>query len=325
VFFSQTHATPFTAGLEAGVNSEASRLGYTVKVIETPDVDQTTEDGLVRQYVSSGAKPAAFLYWPANASASAGSVRMLSQVAPVIQIDNSVLPAEAPFVAAYAGQNSQQLGANVGTLLTSLRASVKQSGQTLHSAAGNLLVLNFPAGYQPGIDRTTGFKSATSADPFSLLHEEFGNYYATQLAYQGALQVLPKYKSSLDFISVPTTSAAIGVAQALSQNGLTAGKDVRIIAGNCDAGISAIRTGMVSGTSFLSPLAEGRLGVDVIAKYLATKKVASGDMKYPVSAAPPEVTATAPSKNNYIPLPTVTNADLDTVNLWGSKISDICS
>jgi hypothetical protein len=48
-------------------------------------------------------------------------------------------------------------------------------------------------------------------------------------------------------------------------------------------------------------------------------------MKYPVSAAPPEVTATAPSKNNYIPLPTVTNADLDTVNLWGSKISDICS
>jgi ABC-type sugar transport system substrate-binding protein len=326
VFFSQTHATPFTAGLEAAVNSEASRLGYTVKIIETPDVDQTTEDGLVRQYVSSGAKPAAFLYWPANASASAGSVRMLSQVAPVIQIDNSVQPAEEQYVVAYAGNNNVQVGANVGKLLTTLRQSVKQSGHTLHSAAGNLLILNFPAGYQPGIDRTTGFKSATSADPFNLLNEEFGNYYAPQLAYQGALQALPKYKSSVDFVVVPTTSAASGVAQALAQNGLTAGKEVRIVAGNCDAGNSVIRKGNVYGASILSPQAEGRLGVDVIAKYLATKEVAAGDTQYPVSATPPVVTATPPSKNNYIPLPTVTNAaDLDNVDIWGSKISDICN
>jgi ABC-type sugar transport system substrate-binding protein len=326
VFFSQTHATPFTTGLEAAVNAEASRLDYTVKIIETPDVDQTTEDGLVRQYVASGAKPAAFLYWPANASASAASARMLSQVAPVIQIDNSVQPAESPYVVAYAGNNNVQVGANAGKLLTSLRQSVLTSGKTLHSTAGNLLILNFPAGYQPGIDRTNGFKSATSAAPFNILNEEFGNYYAPQLAYQAALQALPKYKITVDFITVPTTSAASGLAQALTQTGHTPGKNVYIVAGNCDANNSVIRAGTVYGASILSPQAEGRLGVDVVARYLATKKVVAGDTQYPLSVTPPAVTATPPSMNNYIPLPTVTSAaDLDNIDIWGSKISDICS
>jgi ABC-type sugar transport system substrate-binding protein len=326
VMFSQTHATPFTAGVEAGVKEEAKRLNFTVKIIETQNLDQTAQDGLVRQFVASGAKPAAFLFWPSNAAASAGSVRLLSKVAPVIQIDNSVHSSEKPYVVAYAGGNAEKIGGDVGKLVTELRTSLLASGVKLRGGdKGNLLDLNFPAGYQPGIDRAAGLKEELAAAPFNVLGEEPGNFYATQLAYEDALRVLPKYKDDVDFVIVPTTSAGAGVAKALVQLGRTPGKDVWILAGNCDANPEPILTGDVAGASILAPEAEGRLSVDVAARYLATMKVTEGDQQYDVTATPPAVEVEAPRFNNYIPLAPISDpSDLKTIDVWGYGTS-ICS
>ena len=111
---------------------------------------------------------------------------------------------------------------------------MKADGAKLHDPRGNVLILNFPPGFQPGIDRTAGFRKATAEQPFNVLHEESGNYYAPQPAYQNATQLIPKYKDKLDFVVVTTTGAAVGVTKALAENGLTPGKDVHLVAVNCD-------------------------------------------------------------------------------------------
>jgi ribose transport system substrate-binding protein len=186
VLFSQTRAAPYLVVFDDTATAEARRLGYKLKIIETPDVNQTTQDGLARQFLASGDKPAAILWWPANAKASATSARLLSRVAPVFQTGGRVLPESRPYITAYVGPDEITIGANAGKLLMQLRAKVKAAGARLHDPRGNVLILNFPPGFQPGIDRTAGFRKATASQPFNVLHEEDGNYYAPQPAYQNA-------------------------------------------------------------------------------------------------------------------------------------------
>jgi ABC-type sugar transport system substrate-binding protein len=326
VLFSQTRAAPYLVNFDKTATAEARRLGYKMKIIETPDVDQTTQDGLVRQFIASGDKPAAILWWPSNSQASAVSARLLSRVAPVIQTGGSVTPGSQPYITAYAGPNENVIGAQGGKLLTALRDKVTAAGAKLHNPSGNLLILNFPPGFEPGIDRTAGFRAATASQPFNVLHEEDGNYYSPQLAYQNATQLIPKYKNELDFVLVTTTGAAVGVTQALAQNGLTPGKNVYMVTGNCDGTFANLANGQVYGTSLESPFAAGTLAVDTIAEYLATGHVRQGSYTYPDTAKPPTVTATAPYENNYMPEPMVVGkTQFDTTNVFGIDGPSLCA
>jgi ABC-type sugar transport system substrate-binding protein len=326
VLFGQTRATPFIANFDKAAEAEAERLGYKLRIIETPDVNQTTQDGLVRQFLASGDKPAAFIWWPANAQAAAASARLLSRVAPVFQTDVSVLPDSKPFITAYAGGNHVTIGENAGKLMMELREKVKADGAELHDPRGNLLILNFPPGYQPGIDRTTGFRKATASEPFNILHEESGNYYAPQPAYQNATQLIPKYKDKVDFVFVSTTGAAVGVTKALAENGLKPGKNVFMVAGNCSGTYENLLNGEIHGASLMSPFAAATVVIDTIAQHLATGEVQKGSQTYPETPEPPEVTATPPFENNYIPLPVIVGEDaFAESDVFGTSGEEICT
>jgi ABC-type sugar transport system substrate-binding protein len=325
VLFGQTSATPYIGFFNTAAKAEAKRLGYKLRIIETPDVDQTTQDGLVRQFLASGDKPAAIVWWPANSKASVNSVRLLSRVAPVFQTNVNVLPPSRPYVTAYTGSNDVKVGENAGEMMMQLRDKVKAAGVKLHDPRGNVVILNFPAGYQGGIDRSAGFRKATAAQPFNIIHEEWSNYYAPQPAYQNATQLIPKYKDKVDFVFVMTTGAATGAMKALRENGLTPGKNVFVVAGNCAGGDSELRKGEVYGATLQSPLAEGRLAMGTIASYLATGKVRPGSQSYPATPTPPAVKATPPFQNNYMPLPKVTSkAEFDAANVFGASGKEIC-
>jgi ribose transport system substrate-binding protein len=325
VLFSQTRAAPYLIHFDATATAEARRLGYKLKIIETPDVDQTTQDGLVRQFLASGDKPAAILWWPSNSRASAVSARLLSHVAPVVQTGGSVLPESQPYITAYAGPNETLIGEQAGKLLMQLRDKVKAAGAKLHDPRGNLLILNFPPGFQPGIDRTAGFREATASQPFNVLHEEDAGYYSPQLAYQNATQLIPKYKNNLDFVLVTTTGAAVGVTKALAENGLTPGKNVHLVTGNCDGTYANLTNGQIYGTSLESPFAAGTLAIDTIDEYLATGHVRNGTYTYPATAKPPAVTATPPSQNNYMPEPMVVGgAQFAKTNVFGINGPGVC-
>jgi ribose transport system substrate-binding protein len=325
VLFSQTRAAPYLVVFDNTVTAEARRLGYKVRIIELPDVNQTTQDGLVRQFLASGDKPAAILWWPANAKASAASARLLSRVAPVFQTGGRVLPESRPFITAYAGPDEITIGAKAGKLLMQLRAKVKAAGAKLHDPRGNVLILNFPPGFQPGIDRTAGFRKATASQPFNVLHEESGNYYAPQPAYQNATQLIPKYKNKLDFVLVTTTGAAVGVTKALAENGLTPGKNVYVVADNCDGTYASLTNGQIYGTTLESPSAAATVSVDTIARYLATGKVRKGTYSYQPEPTAPAVTATPPYQTTYMPLLTVVGkAQFAKANVFGADGPHAC-
>jgi ABC-type sugar transport system substrate-binding protein len=325
VFFSQTRATPYFVHFDDTAKAEARRLGYKLKIIETPDVDQTTQDGLVRQFLASGDKPAAILWWPTNSTASAVSARLLSRVAPVFQADQGVSPESRPYITAFVGANEVTVGEQAGKLLIQLRDKVKAAGVKLHDPRGNLLILNFPPGYQAGIDRDTGFRKAIASQPFKVVHEEYGNYYAPQPAYQNATQLIPKYKDRLDFVLVSTTGSAVGATRALAENGLTPGKNVYLVADNCSGATANMTNGQIYGTSLQSPDAEATLAVDTVAKYLATGHFRKGAYTYPDTPKPPALTATPPYQNTYMPLPVVVGkAQFAKANVFGVDATGAC-
>ncbi|MGX7681272.1 substrate-binding domain-containing protein [Jatrophihabitans sp. DSM 45814] len=324
VYFGQTAASSYVVAEIAAVKAEAARLGFKITVVQDSDDTQPTQDAQVRQYLASGKKPAAFLIQTANGAAAVNSVRLLSKVAPVIQGDSAVASDEAPYVKAYAGQDNEQIGRNAGQLLTALRTKLVGEGVKLHSTQGNLLTLNFPAGFQGGIDRSTGLNAATASSPFNLLNDIPGNYFDAQDGFAGASQVLPKYVSDVDFIFVGTSSAGVGVAKALADSGLTLNKNVWMVAGNCSGGLSTMAS--VYGATMQSAAADGRIQIDVVAQYLATGKTKPGTYLAPPTATAPIVTATPPAATSIMPLKSVVGeTQAAGATIWDSSPAAVCA
>lgn len=325
VFFTNSKENPFVASQVTGAQEEAESLGYKLKPIYLPDQDQTTLDGLVRQFVASGEKPAAFIFWPANPKAAVNSTRQLSQIAPVIQTEERPSDQAQPFVKAYAGVDHFAMGENSGKQFLALRDKLRKEGAKFHSPEGNLLYLSVPPGFEMGDLRFEGLQKATASEPFNILKNDRGAYYSTQLGYQSSSKILPQYKDEVDFIYIDMTAAATGLVKALKENGLTPGKDVWIVTGNCIGGYQTLENGEIAGTQIQSPFAEGRIAVATAAKYLATGKVEPGAQTYPAEAAPPEVTATPPAELNFQPLITVDSAQaLNDAKLWGVQGPETC-
>jgi ABC-type sugar transport system substrate-binding protein len=237
-----------------------------------------------------------------------------------------VLPESRRYITAYVGPDEITIGANAGKLLMQLRDKVKAAGAKLHDPKGNVLILNFPPGFQPGIDRTAGFRKATASQPFNVLHEESGNYYAPQPAYQNATQLIPKYKDKLDFVLVTTTGAAVGVTKALAESGLTPGKNVHLVAVNCDGTYASLTNGQIYGTTLESPSAAGTLAVHSIAQYLATGEIRKGTYAHSPAPKAPAVTATPPYETTYMPLLTVVGkAQFAKANVFGANGPQACA
>jgi ribose transport system substrate-binding protein len=73
VMFMPSTANVYLAAAADAARAEATRDGYTLTVIEN-NFDQVEQDQQVQQYLASGGKPAAFLWWPATSAP--GSTRI---------------------------------------------------------------------------------------------------------------------------------------------------------------------------------------------------------------------------------------------------------
>src|SRR5918999_4979473 len=85
VMFTMTSSNVYGANQIAGARQEAEALGYKLKVYENT-FSQPEQDQQVQQYIASGAKPAAIIWWPWIRDAGLNSVRQLAQLAPVVQM-----------------------------------------------------------------------------------------------------------------------------------------------------------------------------------------------------------------------------------------------
>lgn len=315
---------PYIQGDQDGITNTLKRYGYRTKVI-TNNISQSVQDQQVQQYLASGEKPAAFIWWPANSAAGVNDTRLLSKVAPVIQLNQAVQPAGQPYVKFYVGDLDNANGTLLATSLMKARDAQKAAGVTLHSSGGNLLVFDAPPGYQGGIDRLKAFKTATASAPFTILGST--NNTNADDGYKNALSVIPKYKSKgIDFVYVYDGDIATGVVKALKQDGLTPGKDVQIVDGNCAASTTPYADGSIYATTLQSGVIEGIATAEMTVRYLHNPTVNPGTTMLPNTPQLPTNFPATPSKINGIPLPVISGADsVNTTTLWGYNAQQLCN
>lgn len=321
VVFMPSTATIYQSDWAGSVRAETERLGFEVKIFENK-TDQTEQDQQVQQFLATGEEVAAFIWWPSNSKAGINSSRLLSRVAPVIQSNQAVLPEGEEFITAYAGVNAFGIGESMGEMASVVR---EERGADFKSPEGNVLEFTFPAGYQSGIDRSNGFAEATQDRPFNILQSEPNiTGFDSQATFQTASQVIPKFREQgIDIVTAQNLSMAAGAVSALEQNGYTPGEDVIVIAGNDAGDKTPLLEGKVYSAVIQSPVIEGKLAVQTVARYLATGEVTDEVIYLELEAEQPELTATPPAKTTYMPNPPIRPEDIDGFRFWGLTYQEL--
>lgn len=324
VMFTITASNVYGANQIRGAEAEAAKLGYKLRVFQN-NFSQPEQDQQVQQYIASGAQPAAIIFWPWVADAAINDVRQLSKVAPVVQLTQEPNEQSWPYVKAYSGANQILIGKTVGEMLMKARDKAKADGLKFKSPNGNLLIFQHPEGEKTGTERYKGMVEATKDAPFNIIHIEYGAN-SPETGYEIGSQVVPKYKGQFDFLWVSNQQAANGIIRALKENGITPGKDVYIVSGDCSGSLDAVKNGETFGTGIQPAAVEGALAIRTAAKLISTGKIEGDVVQMPVEAEPPAIENTPPAKFNYMPHAPAIGADgVANTKIWGYSADQICA
>ncbi len=322
VLFTVAASHPYVAQSIRQAEESAEERGWSLEVIQN-NFDQAEMDAQVQQYLASGEVPDAFLWFPADATAGINSTRQLSAVAPVFQMNQDVKPGGEAYVKAYVGANNILSGQVSGEELMRAREEDRASNRDLSSSSGNLLIFSWPPSLGVSQTRMQGFEDATAGEPFNVL-ETFDAGYSTEESYSAASTLVPKYREKgIDYVWAFGSNQATGVAQALRENGLEPGKDVKIVVGNCTGDLGLLEDGTTFSEGVQSPSLEAATALDVIARYLESGEIIPGAYQGENDAEFPELSG-APNAQTYIPNPSLTLDNL-TASLWGSTQEDLCT
>jgi ABC-type sugar transport system substrate-binding protein len=325
VIFMLSGISPFLTDWQKSVVQRLDDLNFKTKVI-TNERDPAQEDQQVQQYLATGEKPAAFIWWPASSAAGVNSTKLLSKVAPVIQTNQAVTPEGKDFIALYAGVDDVVNGQVSGQILLNARDADVAAGRQLHSPEGNIVMFNGPDGYQGSIDRLAGFTDVTSSKPFNEVASS-ANANADD-GYKNATALLPKLKAEgVDYLWSFNQSIASGAIKALQQNGIIPGKDITVVDGSCSIGSETYSSGESYGTVLQSAVLEARVVADSVARYLANgKKAEPGDEQLENAAEMPDTPTTAPHERVIIPMPPLEGKEaVATEKVWGLTVPVLCA
>jgi len=306
------------------IKTEAASLNYKVKIVEN-NWDQTEQDQQVQQWLGTGEKASAVLFWPASAAAATNSIRQLAAKAPVFQWNQAIQKDAEKYVTAYAGVSDIGIGKQAGENALAALDKAKADGMQFHGPGGkpNLLEIRFTAGYAAGDDRHTAFVDATK-DAFNVLAVEPTPTVDAQGGFAAASQVVPQHlKDGIDFVYAHSNDVGNGVVQALEQNGLKPGKDVIVIAGTSSGDLTNLRSKKIWSATLQPPVIEGTLIVDTAARYLASGKLQDGDFTLPEDANKPELSTDSPYHQTFMMNPEVTSANIDTLKIWGLSFAQM--
>lgn len=314
-----TYIRVYTETLQAQLES----MGYDLQIF-TNSFSQSQEDQQVQQYLATGEKPALFLWTPFDDKGGINSTRLLSRVAPVVQLNAPLLPEGEEYVTAFSGLNSYAQGQLMGEVMKQARAQALKAGTALHGPGGNMLVFQGSTSNIGSKERYRGFVDATADEPFTVLEQS--NNLSPDEAFNNTLTLAPKYKSQgIDFVWVYTDSTAAGVLRGLRQSGLNPGEDVQVVGGNC-GDVNQILDGSQFGTTLQVAYVEGMAAAYTAIQTIASgNKVIDGEFTFPATDELPALPMNAPHKFNYIPLRAVVGAsDVENTQLWGKSVDQLC-
>jgi ABC-type sugar transport system substrate-binding protein len=324
VFFGPASSNNYVAELYKGARATAKKRGYTLKIIEN-NFDQAEEDVQVQQQLSAGQKPVAYGWWPSDNKAGIASQRALARSGvPVFMVNQLPIKGTESYWAAYAGVNDVFNGFVAGKMILKARAALVKSGAQLHSKGGNVIVVRFIAGYSAGDDRDKGFASATKGSGLKILAKQSAGFDPASGYKFGAQLIAANKRKGIDLVYAHNSALAAGVIQALEEAGFKPGKDVMVVGGTCHGNIKPLLAGKEFGTGLQAARLEGVYMLEVMRKYLQTKKVLAGKFQAPANpnSIPP---IRAVYRYNFIPNPQVIGKAALKTKLWGFTMRQLCT
>ncbi|WP_445399062.1 sugar ABC transporter substrate-binding protein [Streptomyces sp. LE64] len=323
VAFVVSTANHYVGAEVEAMRDEAERLDYRLEVIDNK-FDQTEQNQQVRQFLASGKPAAAFVYWPANNDTGINSARLLAARAPVVQLSGRVLPQAEPYITARPGQDNEAIGTTMGTMALKAVDEARAAGKEFHGKERpNLLEITYPSGYEAGVVRHDAFFERVG-DAFHLLSTENAKTPDAQGGFTAASQVLSKYKSrGIDIVVAGSNNIGTGVVKALQQYGLRPGKDVTVVVGDFSGDQQPLIKGEIYSAVLQSPVIEGILAVQTVARLRATGEVVDEVVNLPEAKTQPAVTDTPPSRFTYMPHPAITPQNYASLRVWGRSIREL--
>lgn len=324
IFFGPTSSNNYVAELYKGARETAKKRGYTLKIIEN-NFNQSEEDVQVQQQLASGQKPIAYGWWPADNKAGIGSQRALARSrVPVFMVNQLPLKGTNDFWVAYAGVNDVLNGRVAGQMILKARTALVKAGHKLNSKGGNVIVVRFIAGYSAGDDRDKGFASATKGSGLRIIGKVNAGFDPATGYKFGAQLIAANKRKGIDLVYAHNSALAAGVIQALEEADLEPGKDVMVVGGTCHGNIKPLLQGKEFGTGLQAARLEGVYMLDVIAKYLQTKKVRGGSYVAPANRnGIPAIKSVY--RYNFIPNPAVIGKAALKTKLWGFTMRQLCT
>jgi ABC-type sugar transport system substrate-binding protein len=331
VFFAiEPSLSPTIAIFNKAAEEEAESLGFTIKTV-TSGLDQSVQVQQIQQFIATGQKPVGFIVQSVAPEPIASSIKRLSEIAPVVQVQSQPDEGELEYLAAYAGNGAKAIGTIMGELLVKARAAARKEGRKLHSPEGNLLIVGPTPNYKEYEQRQEAFEAQYADEPFNVLQELRIEDSSTQGTYEDLTQILPQIKNEgIDFVISNNGDQTAGLIKALKQAGIQPGKDVSIVSGDCSQsgyGVTAQENGEVFGQVLTSDVVNGKLFVRTLAQYIATGESVPGEQVLPVSPdAVPPLKAEPPHELNFQPaLGVEGKGTASKAKIWGESIGEICA
>jgi ABC-type sugar transport system substrate-binding protein len=324
IMFGPASSNNYVAQLFKGAKATAKAEGYDLKIIEN-NFDQPTEDNQVQQQLASGQKPVAYGWWPSDNKAGIGSQRALAQSGvPVFMVNQLPIKGTEKYWVAYAGVNDIYNGFVAGQMLLKARAALVASGHKLHGTGGNVIEVGFPAGYSAGTDRDKGFAQATKGSGIKILTSQPAGFDPASGFKIGSQLIAANKSKGIDLVYAQNSALDDGVIQALQEAGYHPGTDVMAVGGTCHGNLKPLLAGQEFGTGLQAARLEGVYMLEVIGRYLKTKKVAPGSFQAPaLTDKIPSVTTV--HRYNFIPNPPVYKSTVKTIKLWGFTVKQLCT
>jgi ABC-type sugar transport system substrate-binding protein len=322
VYFSPASKFPYILAQHKGLQAGFDRLGYKIKFVSNDGADPAQLSTQIQQFLASGEKPAAIILFGLDPKAGVSQAAQLSRLAPTFGINYEPPRAAFKYLKAYVGLDNTEVGRASGRSILELRKKLAAEHK-LHNPKGNVLYISGIPGSPTAVMRKQGWDEATKSAPFNVLQYIEAGADADS-AYKVAAQLIPKYKSKLDIIMTESNLTASGIIRALKQNGLTPGKDVWIVSGNCGGPKSVTTSNQQYSTGAALATVEGSALAQAVVQYLVTKKVTPGNAVVKYTPEPPPFTKTPPIQHQTLPSPSMIGPDSVNQKAWGFTYAEGC-
>jgi len=250
-------AEEYWSAVQKGMNEAAEK--YSVELIyQNAEGDVAKQVTHVEDFIARGVDLVIITPTDADGSKAAVDVAMRANV-PIMALVNTVGLSYGdlyPGLIAFIGQDEKATGAICGQM----------AKEVLGSEGGNVLIIEGRAGTTPQIYRTKGFEDSIKSNPnIKIIGKQAADWDAEK-----ARSIMEDYLQrgeKIDFIFTHFDGMSLGALQAIEAAGLENEITVVGIDGT-EAGLQAVREDRMYGTTWISPVKQGYLGVESAAKYL---------------------------------------------------------